>query len=149
MNTPQDVLISGERHLIIHGQLGNLSVKITRLGHLLEAAGGDQFLPSLEEIGGELAFLKEMYPALDGAVTYGSLLPKKGDSNPGPARDKVWDDRRLVRKKLRDMRALIDAASLSYTHEGSIACHLKAMFDEAWTSAAEAVGLSGLEEDPF
>lgn len=149
MSTPNEVLISGERHLIILGQIGNLQAKVAQLEHLIRAAEAPDFLPFLAEIEEELGYLKDYYPALDGGVlTHAKDARSRLTEAPGMSVEERTEKARL-RRGLRDMRALADAAIASYAHEGAIACHLKVMFDEAWLHAAKAADLDGLDDIPF
>lgn len=149
MTTPQDVLIKGERHLIIHGQFGNLQTKINQLEQALKDQGGEAFLPPLFELERELEFLKDVYPALDGAVKYPNVVA--GRSREGGRPPGKYSELSLaaIRICLRDMRVLADAAYTSCAHDGAIACHLRVMFDRAWDLAAKEAGIDIVDDPPF
>ena len=68
MPTPQDVLISGDRHLIVLGQFGNLKAKISQLEHKMRAPEIPELLPYLAEVEEELDYLIRIYPSLNGDV---------------------------------------------------------------------------------
>lgn len=151
MSTPKDVLIAGERHLIILGQFGNLGTKLSRLKRFCIDAEFDVLAAKVREIVEELDYLKKVYPQIDGSFETAAVKPDIMEgSTDSPKINQALRDTR-VRNSLRDMRALIDAAYATYTHEGSIDCHLKVMFDHAWREAADQVGLSRdeLDDAPF
>ncbi len=149
MITPKSVLIAGHRHLIIHGQLGNIGVSIVQMRELLMASDGGEFLPHLADIEHEVEYLKKVYPTLEGAVILGD--GPAGDQPPEP-KVTVQDvdiNTALVGARFRDMRALVDAAYMSHTNEGVIDCHLKTMFDVAWAAAADALRIEYVDDIPF
>lgn len=149
METPQEIVIKADRHLIIHGQLGNLQAKINQLEHMLKATGQEVFLPYLEEIEIELTYLKSYYPQLDGGFEPAVVRPEKPvEPTNSPKINQAYKNH-LIKNALRDMRVLMDAARLSFQHEGNIDCHLKIMLDEAWGVAAEQVGLDNPDHLPF
>lgn len=148
MSTPNNVLIAGERHLIILGQFGNMQSKINSLEHILKAAHLEDIVPFIKEIQDELDYLIKVYPQLDGGLEAADAIPVKIVTDPAaPEIDQALRYRRLS-NNLRDMRTLIDAAYLSYTHEGAIECHLKTMFDIAWRRAADECGIDDVDAIP-
>lgn len=151
MKTPNDVLITGERHLIIHGQLGNLSAKLDRVRQACEDYDQPDAVKLVGDVIDELRYLRNYYPQLDGGIHPVGAGPRRveGFSN-SPLINKSLDESRL-RSHLLDMRALIDAASVNYAHDGTIICRLKAMFDYAWQEAADLSGISRdeLDDIPF
>ncbi len=149
MPTPREVLIPGEHHLIIHGQFGNLRAKINQLEHMLKVGNGGVFLPYLAEIEYELEFLKEIYPAIEGGVNPVNLQSGTEAKTPILPGAIGWKAKRKIQNALQDMRVLMDAAALSFRHEGNIDCHLKVMLDEAWVRAAAQVELDAVDDLPF
>lgn len=149
MVTPKEVLISGERHLIIHGQFGNLQAKINKLDHMLKAADAEVFLPFLAEIEEELVYLKGIYPALDGGLVFTAVRPDPVSGETDSPKINLSLKMAKIESALRDMRLLMDVAHMNYVHEGSIDCHLKAMLDEAWDKAASEVGIDPAYGLPF
>lgn len=149
MKTPPAVLISGERHLIVHGQFGNLQAKINQLEHMIKASEMLELLPYLAEVDEELTHLVKIYPSLGGDVDEAS--PKTAFFVPGREQPKpdCTEMKRKLTSALRDMRVLMDAAALSFKHEGDIDCGLRVMLDEAWHRGADIVGINGIDDIPF
>ncbi len=149
MTTPNDVLISGYRHLIVLGQFGNLQAKINQLEHMINVYPAPELNMYLSEIETELDYLKKVYPQLDGGLSSEVLpdAPPVDTQVPGPING-VRQKHKLM-NALKDMRVLMDAAKMGYVTEGVISCHLKVMLDEAWLKAAEVAGLDNLDDIPF
>lgn len=149
MTTPEAVLLAGERHLIILGQMGNMQVGLHKLVGAME--GGDDMLAVelVSSLNDELAYLQKVYPQMDGGFVAVAAKPVSDPSVPPPVGAYIDDAKPKVRAALRDMRALMDAANASYAHEGTIDCHIKVMLDIAWGNAADAVGLIILDDLPF
>ncbi len=141
MSTPKEVTIAGERHLIILGQFGNLGAKLARLNRFCVDANHHELVGRIGEITEELSYLKKIYPQLDGSII--SSMDGLPATLITPDRPTEHQPRQLqkIRNGLLDMRALVDAACTSYTHEGNIPCHLKVMFDNAWWTAANEAGI--------
>lgn len=147
--TPQDVHIPGERHLIIHGQFGNLVSRLRRLKEMLEDGEYKEFLPIVGELYTELAYLKDVYPPLDGEA-FSIPHPRASASGVDVSERSHQQTKNVkVRNALRDMRVLMDAAYLSYVQGSGIDCHLNVMLNEAWERAAVQVDLKEIETTPF
>ncbi len=149
MTTPNDILIKGERHLIIHGQLGNIGAKLFALIRVCKDANHLELVGMLGEAVEELEYLKKVYPQLHGDFAPPAVPTRALPELTAQTQQKIWDGRLVVRHKLKDMRVLVDAAYLSYNHEGTIECHIKTMFDEAWRAAADEVGIEFTDDIPF
>lgn len=149
MQTPKSVLIAGERHLIIIGQIGNLQAKIKQLAEALRRGQGEQFIPYLDELEVELEYLRKYYPQLDGSISYS---PKPGEwkreETSSPLIDQSRKDAK-IRHALRHMRLLMDLAAVAYQYDGALDCHLKVMLDESWNAIALEVGDGGIDDIPF
>lgn len=147
--TPEDVIIPGERHLIIHGQLGNLENKLDWLRRICTEHDYPGIERLVTEIEDELFYLKKVYPQLDGGFVPVAVKSEAQDKETKIPEPITRLNNSKMRSYLRDMRALVDAAYLGYTHEGTIDCQLKVMFDYAWEAAAQMALPDSVDDIPF
>ncbi len=149
METPQDVLISGERHLIIMGQLGNIGVKLARLNRACIDANNTVLVGMCDEMAEELGYLRSVYPKLDGSFEVVAVQPSTLEDSTNIRHVEYIKDGTKIRNALRDVKSLVEAAYLSYIKVGLIDCHLKTMFDNAWKQAADEAGIDNIDDIPF